>query len=255
MRAISKSTNIPATLLPVNTAYKNNVLEEKIQKGQELTSKDFDSSIYGADDVREQLKLDQFGKCAYCESDILAINGGEVEHYRPKTAYIESITSRHRCRPAYYRLAYDWTNLLAVCTTCNKNKGSYFPLMNSNQRDITGANINQEIPLIINPCFTNPDVHLEYRTFILYPKRNSNGNEDIFGRATIDYLKLNREDLKELRRRNWMLFYQEMIDNKISYDECLERISERMRKIESSIEYVDYVNMYYNQTFRNNVTT
>ena len=251
MRAISKSTNIPATLLSVNTAYKNNVLEEKIQKGQELTSKDFDSSIYGADDVRDQLKLDQFGKCAYCESEILAINGGDVEHFRPKTAYIESFISRHRCRPAYYRLAYEWTNLLAACPTCNKNKESYFPLANPDQRDITGEKINREIALIINPCNINPDTHLEYRTFVLYPKVSANGNEDIFGRATIDYLKLNREDLKELRRRNWMLFYQEMIDNNISYDECLERISERMRKIKSSIEYVDYLNMYLNQVFRN----
>ena len=249
MIAISKSSVVPQTLLPANTIGKIDVLEAKLKAGEELKSKDFDSSVYGADDVREQLKLDQHGKCAYCESSLLAINGGEVEHYRPKTTYREGFNGTAK-RPAYYRLAYEWTNLLAVCPTCNKNKDSYFPLVNPNQRDITGQQTNHETALIINPCYTNPDNHLEYRAFKLYPKTNAEGTEDIFGRATIDYLKLNRSDLVELRRRVWMLFIKNMTEENLTYDECLAKLSNRMQSIGCTIEDVDYLDMYYNQTLR-----
>lgn len=249
MIAISKSSVIPQTLLPANTTERLNVLETKIQAGQELKSKDFDTSVYGADDVRGQLKLDQHGKCAYCESNILAINGGEVEHYRPKTTYKDVFNGATK-RPAYYRLAYEWTNLLAACPTCNKNKGSYFPLANPNQRDITCQQIHQETALIINPCYTNPDNHLEYRAFMLYPKTDDKGVDDIFGRATIEYLKLNRGDLVELRRRAWVSFVKDMTDNNLTYDECLGKLSDRMQSIGCTIEDIDYLDMYKNQTLR-----
>src|SRR5258708_1947390 len=72
------------------------------------------------------------GKCAYCESKPQAVSTGDVEHYRPKAKVKED--SRH---PGYYWLAYDITNLLPSCESCNRNFGkmSQFPVHGAHARD------------------------------------------------------------------------------------------------------------------------
>lgn len=55
------------------------------------------------------------GKCAYCESQILSIGYGCIEHFHPKSKF-----------PI---LCFDWHNLFLACDICNSiaYKGAKFP--------------------------------------------------------------------------------------------------------------------------------
>jgi uncharacterized protein (TIGR02646 family) len=80
------------------------------------------------------------GKCAYCESKITVVDYGDIEHFFPKSKYIDKI--------------FEWSNLLLSCKICNdaNHKGTEFPL------DSNGD------PLLIDPTdgATNPNKHLEF---------------------------------------------------------------------------------------------
>ena len=60
-------------------------------------------------DFHEILSQRFFRLCAYCEE----ICKGEVEHFRPKSAFPE--------------LTYEWDNWLLACTPCNRAKGDKWP--------------------------------------------------------------------------------------------------------------------------------
>ena len=64
--------------------------------------------------MRSALRELFVNKCAYCESSLV---GGDmdVEHYRPKGGVSE--VPDHS---GYYWLAYDWENLVASCSFCNR---------------------------------------------------------------------------------------------------------------------------------------
>jgi len=65
-------------------------------------------------DAKEQLKTESFGKCAYCEAATSAVAHGDVEHFRPKSAY--------------WWLAYCYDNYAYSCQVCNQTfKGDQFP--------------------------------------------------------------------------------------------------------------------------------
>jgi len=74
-------------------------------------------SVYSEKIIRTSLRQFHFGKCAYCESKIDAIYGGDVEHFRPKAGYG---SSNHLIKPGYFWLASDWNNLLFACPFCNQ---------------------------------------------------------------------------------------------------------------------------------------
>lgn len=117
------------------------------------------------------------GKCAFCESDVLANQPGDIEHYRPKAKVkdedgkdimvdIDGVNQPH---PGYYWLAYDWSNFLPSCRDCNSRtkaktkgkligKGNLFPVRNFRAVK-AGEHINEE-PMIINPIFIDPRDHL-----------------------------------------------------------------------------------------------
>ncbi len=95
---------------------------------------------YQHESIKNTLKgADMFrGKCAYCESFILHIDYGHIEHYRPKSVY-----------PI---LTFEWDNLLLACGVCNGKqfKGDKFPM------------IDNETPAFINPCEDNPFEHFSF---------------------------------------------------------------------------------------------
>ena len=66
-----------------------------------LTKMPFDSSIYGVTAVKDHLIRDQHEKCCFCEAKFLDNSYGDVEHFRPKSAYkkhgVKSLTY-----PGYY---------------------------------------------------------------------------------------------------------------------------------------------------------
>ena len=75
-------------------------------------------------------------KCGYCEVGTEAVFGGELDHFRPKGTY--------------WWLAYDWSNYVLSCKTCNTNKGQKFPLKEKVTPITPGCEEN-ETPLLLNP--------------------------------------------------------------------------------------------------------
>ncbi len=69
-------------------------------------------------------------RCFFCEDS----RGSDIEHFWPKALYPQHL--------------FSWDNLLLVCATCNRLKGTRFPL--------DGAGI----PLLINPTADDPWVFL-----------------------------------------------------------------------------------------------
>jgi uncharacterized protein (TIGR02646 family) len=70
---------------------------------------------YQHKDIKTALKHMFAGKCAYCESQVLHIDFGDIEHFRPKALFPN--------------LCFEWNNLLLACGRCNsnENKGEQFP--------------------------------------------------------------------------------------------------------------------------------
>lgn len=246
MIKIAKTRQVPSTLLSQEIVAEKVKLDNKIAQHQEITQKDFNARLYGNADVKKQLRVDQYNKCAYCET---MLNGGEIEHFRPKTAYYVSVSDKKPRRPAYYWLAYEWDNMLCSCHECNRIKSMAFPLFREQARDIANRNIQQEQPILLNPCFEDPADIMEYREFYVCPKKDEQGNEDNRAKQIIDdYLQLNREDLKELRRRQWRVFVRRMHDNNLDFESMLKKVVDEYG---FSMECMEFLGMYTNQRFRN----
>ena len=246
MKSWQKNIATPPSLLMPAIRTEIASLTAKAKSPQGIGSSDFKSAIYAAQDVKSRLIADQHGKCAYCETSLLPIACGDVEHYRPKTSY--SQVRRRPYKPAYYWLAYDWKNLMAVCPACNRHKGVWFPLMDPKARDIAHQNISKEDPLILNPYDDCVEEHLEYRAFHVFPKTSKDGSEDIKGRTTIDAVGLEREDLVEERRRAWFAFRNDR--QGMTYAEGVRKMENKMKGIGCTRDDIPFQNMFYNQIFQ-----
>lgn len=91
-------------------------------------------------EIKDALVAAFHGKCAYCESQIRAVSYGHIEHFYPRSVYVDK--------------TFEWDNLLLSCEICNDagHKGDRFPL------DADGN------PLLIDPTdgVTEPSVHLKF---------------------------------------------------------------------------------------------
>ena len=160
---------------------------------------DFDEEkIYNDTVVKETLIKAQHGKCCYCESKFTANSPGDVEHFRPKTAYQQK-KGEKLVKPAYYWLAFEWKNLFFSCEVCNRShKKNLFPLQNPTNRATSHNNdINQEELLFIHPENDNPEAFISFRGVIIF---SIDGNQR--GIETIKGTGLDRIELEEKRRRH-----------------------------------------------------
>lgn len=184
MIKLHKTYPAPTSLSSQECTDTLNAISEKIGKGVKVTSDDY-KSLYGKQDVRAQLMTDQHKKCAYCEKT-LEDEPRHVEHYRPKSKY--------------YNLAFTWNNLFGCCWACNNKKGSVFPV-----EDETKRFTSQEIPLLINPYIEDPAEFIAFHEDIATPKQGLTGLKKRKAEETIKLL-LERKDLQDRRRENWVLF-------------------------------------------------
>lgn len=224
MNKINKSCSMPHTL--INEGNKETEeLCKLVDAG--VTDLSFKNGVYAAADVKKQLKIDQHGKCAYCER---FLNGdyGAVEHFRPKGGY-DSGKEDVLHKPGYYWLAYSWDNLLYSCSECNTSyKRNHFPLLDETTRNISSRDIEQETPLLLHPALENVGDYLAFARHHLIAK---DGSPESIQRAkgTIDLLGLNRPELLQRRRQCWE-----------SYENCCD-----IREIalaEGNVEMVDLCN-------------
>ena len=75
---------------------------------------------YRQSEIRNALKAETAGKCAYCESMFEHVAYSHIEHILPKSRVPLLVCS--------------WSNLTLACPVCNNNKGAYYepcaPLLN-----------------------------------------------------------------------------------------------------------------------------
>ncbi len=159
-------------------------------------SKDFESKIYGHDEVKQILIKIQDNKCCFCESKISHVSYGDVEHFRPKTGWVQKDEKLNK--PGYYWLAYQWDNLLLSCQICNqRHKKNHFPLLPGSKRAVChNDDIRHEQAIFINPGNEDVETLITFNEEI--PKA-ANDNER--GIETINKLGLDRELLNEQRRK------------------------------------------------------
>lgn len=179
--------------------------------------KKFTFKVYGT--AKSALKRMFHDKCGYCE---IGYGGAtrEIEHYRP-TGRIDYFDNGEKKRHSegYYWLGAAWDNLILVCSHCNKlethlhqeqayaarvtrvsGKGNFFPLEDENARAKPMGSVEDERPLLLDPCRDNPSEHLDFRENGLVHPRLINGRPSKKGQESIKVYGLRRLELVEMRR-------------------------------------------------------
>ena len=182
-------------------------------------------SVYSHKSVKGLLEEETHGKCVYCECEVSAGSDGDVEHYRPKGSVAEE-KDNDPSHPGYWWLAMDWSNLVLSCQHCNQIRKHilYFPGMTEadlidlirknktisagkldsfpvkpNTRAFNKSEIQDEVPLLINPIIENPDEHIEWVFTNDLPMPVPKNNSEL-GVASIAAYALYRSKLSKRRK-------------------------------------------------------
>jgi hypothetical protein len=151
----------------------------------------------------------QYGKCGYCEAQVIGGQHGDVEHFAPKgevweldenapgseIPYLSSVKGRKHivvCEQGYWWLAYDWSNYLLSCAICNESwKGAIFPVLRK-PRKVPPSKRAREVPGMLNPFGdVDPGEHLRFSDLGQVEARD----QSAIGLATIRTCGLDRDSL------------------------------------------------------------
>ena len=161
----------------------------------DLKSTDF-TPLWRDDAVRGVIWKMHNGRCCYCERYRDETRESDVEHFRPKTA----VSGTPTLKPGYWWLAYEWSNLLFACKTCNqKFKGTKFPITGKRARKKSDS-LAKESPLLIDAVKENPEDFLDYdftRPKMIVPHGKSPNLHR--GNKTIEICGLDRDELNRQR--------------------------------------------------------
>jgi len=186
--------------------------------------KSFAFKAYKEWDVKEALRIIFCGKCAYCETEIGASSGKNVEHYRPKGG-----VNGDPLHPGYWWLAHNWENLLPACRGCNMalrqhtvaptmtrlqveemmvsppaivwGKANNFPVGSMRAMCATD-DLGAEDAYLIDPTKQDPSPELSWLSTSYYSvviASVSHGVESPYGRETVRCCALNRVELVQAR--------------------------------------------------------
>lgn len=158
------------------------------------------SAIYGHAQVKGVLRAAQHSKCCFCEGMFEANAAADVEHFRPKK-YAQQGRRQAKLYPGYYWLGYVWSNLYYSCQVCNRShKKNYFPLADPATRARNHhGDIAAEAPLILDPGGPlDPRAHIQFKDEVAVGATQE-------GKATVDYVGLNRLPLIEARLERFQI--------------------------------------------------
>jgi uncharacterized protein (TIGR02646 family) len=184
-------------------------------KPTERKREKFNFSIYRDDEIKVHLNQLFHGKCAYCEMRYAATQPMDVEHFRPKA---EATDFDGSTCIGYYWLASDWTNLLPSCIDCNRarlhlqepggkeirlGKETLFPIAPGSRRAAVGEPLENERPLLLDPCRDDPELYLTFPEGWVVAAAGSAHPPDVTARAnaSVRVYGLNRMELVQERRR------------------------------------------------------
>jgi len=153
------------------------------------------------DTTLEELTKLYSGKCACCER--ARSQELQVDHYRPKKARDNKTNTTYN-HNGYYWLAYEWNNLIPLCSSCNNSKSNYFPIKGTrvNSHSHIYANNPTELYKLEQPLFINPEIEEKpERHFKYLPNGRVEGRTDE-GKEMVRLYNLNSKpkirDRKEL---------------------------------------------------------
>ena len=218
MIKLQKTQPAPASLSSQECRDTLEAIRIKKATGGKVTAKDFDT-LYGREDVRQQLMDDQYKKCAYCEKTI-EDEQRHVDHYRPKSLY--------------HDLAFTWDNLVGACWACNKDKSNQFPLDDESKRFTEG-----EIPLLINPYIEDPSEYIAFHEEEAVPKKGITGLKLKKAEKTIELL-LKRDTLRNRRRARWKII-----------EEAQKRLADKPMELQSILELLSQKEQEFSGMFKN----
>jgi len=157
------------------------------------------------------------GKCAYCELKLVH-TWGDIAHLRPVSN--AASTDDEKSSPDHYAwLAYEWRNLLLLCSECNRMKRNLFPVAGPRALPLTTWReaVAAEEALLLDPCSDDPVRHLAFT--------HTGEMHALTGRGamTLKQLGLNRPQLQELRRDVFGdLYYMSNRPTKHEMDDLLD---------------------------------
>ena len=148
-----------------------------------------DIDLFAGPAVQRALLAAFHNKCAFCESFTTEASPITIAHFRPTSSAVglDGVASRQH----YWWLTYEWTNLLPICSDCNRSKGSRFPIRGT--RADQGESFDREGRLLLDPCTDDPASHL------VFFSDGTVASDTDQGKTTIDALALNRPHLVEAR--------------------------------------------------------
>jgi uncharacterized protein (TIGR02646 family) len=131
-------------------------------------------------------------RCMYCED----ASADEVEHFRPKDLYPESV--------------FAWTNYLYSCGVCNGPKNNKWGLLGARGPDVAESGRRPGAPVLpppqgraalIDPSVEDPlrYLFLDLQTLVLLPRPGISAREKARADYTIQILDLNKDFLIESR--------------------------------------------------------
>ncbi|WP_165927214.1 HNH endonuclease [Sphingomonas sp. BK235] len=97
-------------MLALNSATWLAALQVAIASGDAQAIK-LAQSRYNHKEIKDRLIEETSAKCAYCESKILHVSPGDIEHVQPKSADVTR--------------TFQWDNLTLSCSSCNNNKRNH----------------------------------------------------------------------------------------------------------------------------------
>lgn len=142
------------------------------------------------------------GKCAYCENSIISQDTAVVSHFRPTQAAGGLDASTNNSEHHYSWLAYEWGNLYLACQNCSRSKANFFPVRGGRAALLTSLDEvrESEAAILLDPCFDQPEKHLEFRWNGTCVSRTQRGS------ITINILALNRSSLVASRLKVFVEF-------------------------------------------------
>jgi uncharacterized protein (TIGR02646 family) len=177
---IAVQRSAPPTALTRNASKWSTALHAAATRAQEKKALE----RYRHPEIKKALVELFHGKCAYCESEIVHVDYGHIDHYLPKSG------ARGR-----RDLVFDWDNLLLACGVCNGAEWK------SDKSPTT-----KEGGPYVNPCNDDPSSHFLFEYDAVANLASVRGTTPR-GVRTEEDLGLNRPELRAHRSkqvRHWM---------------------------------------------------
>lgn len=214
---------------------KKQIAEIVNEKGR-VTSKEFPSKYWQKKGVRSVLFRSQNAKCCFCENKRAPKREFDAEHFRPKAGVTED-----EDHPGYWWLAYEWSNLLYACKSCNQEfKKNYFPLLSNNRAMSPEDDLQNEVPVIINPISESPEDFIGFdwqQAYGVFVKAIGLDDQNR-GNDTIKIVGLNRDDLLGERAEFTVMLEQTVNAMKVALtlnnQEVLNDMKKKIKDLTSS---------------------